>query len=357
MIESRFSQIGQNLGRHRPAFRRAMTLIELVVVLTILVILAGVALQMTAGRMDQARYEATKRILDEVQAAIVGEQAVLSRSHDHAVKCFVADIGRPPAAWEELFQPAQNFKPFEIVKVNYAGVVIPPTSVDYNVLDFYPVATIMRGWRGPYIQMPVGDNSLVARDGWGRDLIPEMQNGWLQRIVSYGSDGIPDEPGEIHTLDVFKTDLDVDLPGLGTWIEGNVWLEILGSSIDKSHVKRVYVRYFLPNPDLSPSNEFELIDFNVFDEHDARTDLFLESGRLRGAFDSNSLVNNPFIPPEKLTVGPRAMVAFVVYDDGSGPKVRCSQTKYIIVRSEQSNPVVEISIDFSSARNVFDYPF
>ena len=75
-----------------------LTLIELVVVLAILAVLAGVAVRSLEPIADQARYEATQKSLESAKNAIV-EDRIQSSGARH-VSGFVSDMGRlPESLW------------------------------------------------------------------------------------------------------------------------------------------------------------------------------------------------------------------------------------------------------------------
>lgn len=141
--------------------RRAsgLTLVELMFVLLILAVLAGVALRATDGVADQARYRATQSTLSNIEAAVVGPANLRDPDGAAVVTGFVADIGRLPQAvgddagtqLQELWENTTNLPTFT--------VAAPPGDAQVRV---------EAGWRGPYLRLGVGATRLT--DGWGNVL-------------------------------------------------------------------------------------------------------------------------------------------------------------------------------------------
>ena len=142
-------------GRRTATARRGFTLLELVVVMAILVILAGVAIRSMEGLDQQARFEATQRCMQDINDAVVATGRDADGSS--ALNGFVADLGRlpravgpdPAAQLAELWSNPRNLAPF----------AIRPAPSDSEVL-------VASGWRGNYLRLGVGKS--VLQDGWGR---------------------------------------------------------------------------------------------------------------------------------------------------------------------------------------------
>lgn len=163
--------------------RNALTLLELLVVLVILAIVATVAVNSLQPRVESARFQQTQVQIGNVQESILGPRNSRQSDGTPLISGFVADIGRSPVLqgnrllssevvegtelselWDQQTQLAQSF-PFQF----RAG---PNTPVNYSDIQ------LPCGWRGPYLQLPMGISSL--RDSWGRPF--EVQSG-MDRIV------------------------------------------------------------------------------------------------------------------------------------------------------------------------------
>src|SRR5437763_3727153 len=80
--------------RSHPHF--GLTLVELLVVLVILAILTTIAVQSTEKVVEQARYEATQRTLQNIQNAILSPPNQRTPDGSLLITGFVADMGRLP---------------------------------------------------------------------------------------------------------------------------------------------------------------------------------------------------------------------------------------------------------------------
>ncbi|MCA9264685.1 MAG: prepilin-type N-terminal cleavage/methylation domain-containing protein [Planctomycetales bacterium] len=127
--------------------RRGMTLAELLVVLVILAVVTTVAVQSLGPVAEQGRYEATARTLAHIRAAIATE-------NEGVTSGFVADNGCFPESLSELLAQPDRLPAFSV----------------YNYTDEHGNSfPIPRGWRGPYLQLPIGTSDLT--DGWGAPLL------------------------------------------------------------------------------------------------------------------------------------------------------------------------------------------
>jgi type II secretory pathway pseudopilin PulG len=183
--------------RGRPNLWRGLTLLELVIVLGILAALSAVAVRSLEPLADQARYEATQRLLDDLRAATLGEAAQRPARLPAALSGFVADTGELPTSVEAL-------------------LALPPGLAAHAVQNFdsdrdgTPDVTLSSGWRGPYLHLGAGQSELL--DGWGRPtaILPA---GAGIAFVSFGSDGDSDLPEDRYAADLSVTILPGDYLG------------------------------------------------------------------------------------------------------------------------------------------------
>ncbi len=173
--------------------RRALTLLELVIVLAILATLTAVATVATEHIVAQGRFDATAAQLEAIRAAVLGSEATRARVDETSLAGFVADMGRLPGAWGE--DPETQL--MELWQ-NPAG--LEPYGLKVSPLD--PEITLGCGWRGPYLRLPVGSDRL--RDGWGRAMavltwtpggfVPATAGDPIVGLISFGADGQPGVP-------------------------------------------------------------------------------------------------------------------------------------------------------------------
>jgi prepilin-type N-terminal cleavage/methylation domain-containing protein len=136
--------------------RRGLTLLELVVVLAILAALTTVAAVATDNVISQGRFDLTQKTLENVRRSVIGPDGTDAAASSEALAGFVADTGRLPLAvgsdpstqLAELWSNPAGLEPF--------GIKTSPSD---------PEVSLTCGWRGPYLRLPVGSESLV--DGWG----------------------------------------------------------------------------------------------------------------------------------------------------------------------------------------------
>jgi len=165
------------MNRRGHAKRIGLTLIELLVVLLILVIMTTIAVQATDNLVNQSRYDATQRTLQNLQNAIVGPAGQREPDGTPLITGFVADIGRLPNATmdattgaltlSELWSNPNGVAPFGLQQA-----IAPDT-------DVY----LLCGWRGPYLQLPLGATQLT--DGWGNPLTNPPSTVLPQSLLLY----------------------------------------------------------------------------------------------------------------------------------------------------------------------------
>jgi general secretion pathway protein G len=125
------------------ARRAGFTLVELVLVVTIIAILAGAVMVQATNRTKMAR---RARALEDV------------RVFELALDMYTADNGAPPTTEQGL-----------------AALRKKPTA-----------APVPRNWNGPYIK------KAVPKDPWGNDYVyrsPGQENPDSFDVISYGADG------------------------------------------------------------------------------------------------------------------------------------------------------------------------
>lgn len=165
------------------ATQRGLTLLELLVVLGILAVLAGLALRSVTGLFDQRRFEANAQQLQELEQAVLDDAG------------FVADIGRLPLA--------QSADPLDQLSELWQAGALPAFSIQNAPGD--PEVRLGAGWRGPYLRLPSGADTL--RDAFGFEKEHFQANGapaaggnTVAIVRSLGADGLPG--GEDYDLDL-----------------------------------------------------------------------------------------------------------------------------------------------------------
>ncbi|WAR45182.1 type II secretion system protein [Methylomonas rapida] len=162
---------------------RGFTLLEMLLVIFLMALVASAGLMLTEGVEDQAKYDETKRRMELIRKAIVGDP---TRTVNGApeISGFVADMGRLPGCWRELLEPSDcNDQP---LKEYSNGACVDSTFTNESDCQdagklWVPIAF---GWRGPYISVvPDHDGVRRFRDGYGNeDIDDDLNFGWVWRM-------------------------------------------------------------------------------------------------------------------------------------------------------------------------------
>ena len=153
--------------------RKALTLLELVVVLGILALLSTVAVRSLEPIADQARYEATQRVLNDVRFASVGDNSQRYTSGQPVISGYAADTGTLPSSVVDML----------IKPVGLSDHAVQSFDSDRDLVND---VTLSSGWKGPYLQLGAGYDDIV--DGWGREPTIVTAGSTID-ILSQGSDG------------------------------------------------------------------------------------------------------------------------------------------------------------------------
>ena len=140
---------------------RGLTLVELLVVLSIVAVLSTVALRSVVGTFEQNNYDANISQLEQIELAVLGSDEIAG---------FLGDIGRLPQAIGDA--DATNFEQLaELWDQSASG--LPDYSITAPSGD--SEVRLGTGWRGPYLNL-----------GINRD---ELTDGFANGFVAYQLDG------------------------------------------------------------------------------------------------------------------------------------------------------------------------
>jgi len=169
--------------RTPPPKQHGLTLVELLVVLSLVAVLSTVALRSVAGLFEERHYDANIQQLEEIERAVLGDREGAG---------FLGDIGRLPVANGDA-GPA-NLKQFaELWDQNVAALA---GIADYEIRspDGDPEVRLGTGWRGPYLNLGINRRELT--DGFANRFFlfqasgAEADDGDQIAIVqSLGADG------------------------------------------------------------------------------------------------------------------------------------------------------------------------
>ena len=223
-----------------PLRPNGFTLIELMVVLTILAVTATILIKSSVGLQDQGRYDQTVDRVNKIKQAIVNVQTV---NGVPTVSGFVADMGRLPVCLRELLDGNQCNSNSPTLSDPAWGVIglcsVPPTyatqaicnlasgtwgaigscvNVATGITTFTDLATcnsapgtwrqltMSVGWNGPYLQTSNNPAQPYAfSDGWGNDYaFPSTTTASTSCAAPYSLITFPNNQSNCADLDTFN---------------------------------------------------------------------------------------------------------------------------------------------------------
>lgn len=147
------------------------TLLELLVVITLLGLLSLTAVAIIDNAGDQDRFEATRSRLATIRAAIIGDTS-RTLNGEPMLSGYVADMGRLPSNINELMERGSQTAWIEW-DVEEFQLGVSPTG---------KAGKIYAGWRGPYLNGTPEVSGTKFRDGWGnKDVsatVDALNQGW-----------------------------------------------------------------------------------------------------------------------------------------------------------------------------------
>jgi len=288
------------IRKHRYAFPRwsvgtrrhpaaGFTLLEMVLVLFLMALVTSAGLMLTEGVEDQAKSDETKRRMEMIRKAIVGDPTRTVNGSPE-ISGFVADMGRLPGCIRELL---------ERMDCENIPNDLPVWQNDENT-------GIWAGWRGPYIAvLPDRDGVRRFRDGYGNVDIDEDEDaqnyGWVWRL--YQNDG--SQTGDVSQAVSIRmqsygfngTDKypNGDMDEINKLIDENDWKINISTGIDTSFLKpntssskSICMKIFVRKPAVMPiessivtineDGTFQAFSFSGFTDSDGDPVTSLELG-------------------------------------------------------------------------------
>lgn len=162
---------------------RGFTLLEMLLVIFLMALVASTGLLLTEGVETQAKYDDTKRRLEMIRIAIVGDPTRTVNGGPE-ISGFVADMGRLPLCLAELLELGD-----EVLPATSPRTFASPCDDTVTISEWTLNADtgIGLGWRGPYLQvLPESSGNLRFRDGYSNEGVSAaadaLNSGWSWRL-------------------------------------------------------------------------------------------------------------------------------------------------------------------------------
>lgn len=165
--------------------RGGFTLLELLLVVTVLSAVAWMSLGVVSNNSDQVRFEDTRNRLQAIRRAIIGDTSRTVNGGPE-VRGYVADMGRLPENLQALVY-RQYCKNHPDITTNASDECTDAGGTWVSQPTYVQDLTtgIWSGWNGPYLPLGFGSSGRYL-DGWGRN--DDSNNfGWIYNADSPGT--------------------------------------------------------------------------------------------------------------------------------------------------------------------------
>jgi len=182
---------------YSPFTQRGLTLLELLLVVTILSAVAWMSLGYVNNSTDQVRFEDTRNRLQAIRLAIIGDTS-RTLNGQPVISGYVADMGTPPSHLQALLQE-DYCEGYPAINAGADCATAGGTWIDQPTSAFNTTYNLWSGWRGPYLNATELTGYSRFQDGWGNPDNSATNNfGWNYGIdangdislQSYGKDGV-----------------------------------------------------------------------------------------------------------------------------------------------------------------------
>ena len=169
--------------------KKGFSLLEVLVVLTILGFFIAMMAQVFTKQDDQRRFDETRIRMEEIKKAILGSKGAYANGQRQFAG-YVVDMGELPLLDDALDDGVVTNQPEGL----WTDDLDSGPNPDLPAWGYQAISRIWMGWRGPYIEKPVLRPGEVSgqeklRDGWGNPFHFSVASGAIT-IESYGADGV-----------------------------------------------------------------------------------------------------------------------------------------------------------------------
>ncbi|MEO0508371.1 MAG: prepilin-type N-terminal cleavage/methylation domain-containing protein [Verrucomicrobiota bacterium] len=307
--------------------RSGLTLVELLVVLTILAVVSTIALRSVAQLTEETRFEANLTQIESIESAVLGENSITG---------FIGDIGRLPVAVDPgSMMPLQPSELWKIESLPSYSIQTPPGDSEVRLGG---------GWRGPYLDLGFGQSELV--DGYGKDFLffeadgdPSADGETIAIIQSLGVDQMTGGDGvNADTAAVFEADSNAVLAGL--------------SASEQSSTEDIVVTLVRPNSQNFSDGRGNVLLARVYGPSYAADGTGGVVTIQQAKFEFDDPVDNPGTPSSVISVtltladlpfGPKVFRAYQI--DGPVPGNEEDLTAVSATATERISPATNVTLE------------
>jgi len=212
----------------QPKLQHGFTLLELLVVVSLLGLLSLTAVAIFDNAGDQDRFEATRSRLASIRTAIIGDTS-RTLNGEPMLSGYVADMGRLPSNIAELLVQVDGV--LGVSQSAWAEYDIDDVSVGVSVVGL--TGKLYAGWRGPYLFGTPEASGTAFRDGWGTEASPTLVENYDWNVILADATGTVVSTGVSATTIAVQsygtdrlpggTEYAEDYPLSGNLVESNQW--------------------------------------------------------------------------------------------------------------------------------------
>jgi len=212
------------LQRKQAKPQHGFTLLELLVVVSLLGLLSLTAVAIFDNAGDQDRFEATRSRLASIRTAIIGDSS-RTLNGEPILSGYVADMGRLPSNIAEL-----------LVEDDTTLGVSQAAWAEYDLAGVSGVSglagKLYAGWRGPYLFGTPEASGTAFRDGWGTEASPTLVENYDWNVILTDVSGVSATGASVAAIAVQSygsdrspsgTEYAEDYPLSGNLVEANQW--------------------------------------------------------------------------------------------------------------------------------------
>lgn len=196
---------------------KGFSLLELLLVLFIMGLMTATTMLMTGGVEDQVKYDETKRRMELIKRAIVGD-TTRTVNGGPEISGFVADMGRLPTNIQELID--LGGLSWDVQNISLSGATVSGV-LGTDVV----IGQLWGGWRGPYLEVIPESTGRTFRDGWGNpNIAGDLENyGWkgysttLNTAITLQSFGLDSASSGVGYAADYPAEVDKELVGKDAW--------------------------------------------------------------------------------------------------------------------------------------------